>query len=98
MKKKSFIPQTRVKNPEPKKKDENWIIWAAWADRITFEEIKEQTGKSESDVIKIMRRNLKSGSFRLWRKRVHNKSIKHRKKFNLERKKLREKIKITDIY
>ena len=98
MKKKSFIPQTRVKNPEPKKKDENWIMWAAWADRITFEEIKEQTGKSESDVIKIMRRNLKSGSFRLWRKRVHNKSIKHRKKFNLERKKLREKIKITDIY
>ena len=98
MKKKSFIPQTRVKNPEPKKKDENWIIWAAWADRITFEEFKEQTGKSESDVIKIMRRNLKSGSFRLWRKRVHNKSIKHRKKFNLERKKLREKIKITDIY
>ena len=98
MKKKSFIPQTRVKNPEPKKKDENWIIWAAWADRITFEEIKEQTGKSESEVLKIMRRNLKSGSFRLWRKRVHNKSIKHRKKFNLERKKLREKIKITDIY
>ena len=98
MKKKSFIPQTKVKNPEPKKKDENWIIWAAWADRITFEEIKEQTGKSESDVIKIMRRNLKSGSFRLWRKRVHNKSIKHRKRFNLERKKLREKIKITDIY
>ena len=48
MKKKSFIPQTRVKNPEPKEKDDNWIIWAAWADRITFEEIKEKTGKNES--------------------------------------------------
>ena len=24
-------------------KDENWIIWAGWADRITFEEIKEKT-------------------------------------------------------
>ena len=60
MKKKSFIPQTRVKNPEPKKKDDNWIIWAAWADRITFEEIKEKTGKNESQVIKIMRKNLKS--------------------------------------
>ena len=59
MKKKSSFPQTKVKNPEPKKKDENWIIWAAWADRITFEEIKEKTGKSESDVIKIMRKNLK---------------------------------------
>ena len=44
MKKRSLIPETRVKNPEPKEKDENWIIWAAWADRITFEEIKEKTG------------------------------------------------------
>ena len=33
MKKKSFIPQTRVKNPEPKKKGTDWVIWAAWADR-----------------------------------------------------------------
>ena len=54
MKKKSSLPQTRVKNPEPEKKDENWIIWAAWADRITFEEIKEKTGKTETDVIKII--------------------------------------------
>ena len=92
-------PKTKIKKPEPKDKNSNdWIIWAAWADRITFEEIKEKTGKSESDVIKIMRKNLKAGSFRLWRKRVHNTSIKHRKKFKLERKKLREKIKITDIY
>ena len=98
MKKRSLIPQTKVKNPEPKEKDDNWVIWAAWADRITFEEIREKTGKTESDVIKLMRKNLKPGSFRLWRKRVHNTSIKHRKKFKLGRKKLREKIKITDIY
>jgi uncharacterized protein (TIGR03643 family) len=45
-----------------------------------------------------MRKNLKPGSFRLWRKRVHDTSIKHRKKFKLGRKKLREKIKKTDIY
>ena len=97
MKKKSLIPLTRVRNPEPKKKDDNWVIWAAWADRITFEEIKEKTGKAESDVIKLMRKTLKSGSFRLWRKRAHNTSIKHRKKFKLQRKKMREKIRITDI-
>ena len=96
--KKSHRPTTRVKNPEPKPGSPDWVIWAAWADRITFEEIKEKTGKSESDVIKIMRKNLKPGSFRLWRKRVHNTSIKHRKKFQLGRKKLREKIKLTDIY
>ena len=89
---------TRVKKPEPILGTDSWVIWAAWADRITFEEIKDKTGKTESDVIKIMRKNLRPGSFRLWRKRVHNTSIKHRKKFKLERKKLREKIKITDIY
>ncbi len=98
MKKRSLIPQTKIKNPEPKEKDNNWVIWAAWADRITFEEIKEKTGKKESDVIKLMRRSLKPSSFKLWRQRVHNKSIKHRKKFKIGRKKLREKIKITDIY
>tara|TARA_B100000579_G_scaffold422739_1_gene425079 strand:- start:91 stop:387 length:297 start_codon:yes stop_codon:yes gene_type:complete len=98
MKKKSLIPQTKIKNPEPSKKNNDWIIWAAWADRITFEEIREKTGKTESDVIKLMRKSLKPSSFRLWRKRVHNTSIKHRKKFKLGRKKIREKIKITDIY
>ena len=96
--KKNLRPVTKVKNLEPKIGSPNWVIWAAWADRITFEEIKEKTGNSESDVIKIMRKNLKPGSFRLWRKRVHNTSIKHRKKFQLGRKKLREKIKLTDIY
>ena len=100
MKKRSLIPETRVKNPEPKTYtyNDNWIIWAAWADRITFEEIEKKTGKNESQVIKIMRRNLKPSSFKLWRKRVHNTSIKHRKKFKLSRKKMREKIRISDIY
>ena len=96
MKKKSFFPQTKVKNPEPAKKDENWIIWAAWADRITFEEIREKTGKTESEVIKIMRRSLKPTSFRLWRKRVNQKSIKHRKKFEYSRKEITSKIKKND--
>ena len=90
--KKSKVPETRVKNPEPNLKSPNWVIWAAWADRVTFEEIKKKTGKSESDVIKIMRRNLKPSSFRLWRERAKRKSIKHRKKFILERKNLRKKV------
>ena len=92
MKKKSFIPQTKVKNPEPREKDENWIIWAAWADRITFEEIREKSNFTEAQVIKLMRKELKPSSFRLWRKRVKNKSIKHRRKFELNRKELKRKI------
>ncbi len=93
--KKSNRPETRVKNKEPKISDPDWIIWAAWADRITFEEIYEKTGKNEADVIKLMRRTLKTRSFKLWRERVNKKSIKNRKKFEAKRKEL--KIRKSDI-
>ena len=93
MKKKGNHPVTKVKNPEPKIDNPDWIIWAAWADRITFEEIEKKTGKPESEVIKIMRRSLKPSSFRLWRKRVNQKSIKHRKKFEYSRKLITSKLK-----
>ena len=85
--KKTKIPQTRVKNPEPDVRTVDWIIWAAWADRITFEEIFEKTGKKESEVIKIMRRTLRPKSFQNWRKRVREKSIKHRSLFKKKREK-----------
>ena len=94
--KKSHRPVTRVKNPEPKMGSSDWVIWAAWADRITFEEIEKKTGYKESDVIKIMRRSIKPSSFRLWRKRVNQKSIKHRKKFEYSRKEITSKIKKGD--
>ena len=57
---------------------------------------KKKTGYRESDVIKIMRKSLKPSSFRLWRKRVHQKSIKHRKKFEYSRKQITSKIKKGD--
>ena len=94
--KKSHRPVTRTKNSEPPVNSPDWVIWAAWADRITFEEIKKKTGKSESDVIKIMRKFLKPSSFRLWRKRVNSQSIKHRKKFEYSRKNIRSIIKESD--
>ena len=94
--KKGHRPITKVKNPEPNFTSPDWVVWAAWADRITFEEIKKRSGYSESDVIKIMRKKLKPSSFRLWRKRAKNQSIKHRKKFELSRKEIRRKIKKND--
>ena len=96
MSKKSNFPETKVKNTEPTTKNLDWIIWAAWADRITFEEIFEKTGKTEAEVIKFMRKSLKPSSFKLWRKRVAEKSIKHRKLFYQSRKKLRAKISIDE--
>ena len=94
--KKSHRPETKVKNPEPTPNSPDWVIWAAWADRVTFEEINKRTGKTESEVIKIMRRSLKPSSFRLWRKRVNSQSIKHRKKFEYSRKNIRRQIKESD--
>ena len=96
MKKKGHRQFTRVKNTEPNLESPDWVIWAAWADRITFEEIEKKTGYRESDVIKIMRRSLKPSSFRIWRKRFHQKSIKHRKNFEYSRKQITSKIKKGD--
>tara|TARA_B100000427_G_scaffold100304_1_gene82628 strand:+ start:343 stop:633 length:291 start_codon:yes stop_codon:yes gene_type:complete len=90
--KKNNRPITKVKNAEPKIINENWVIWAAWADRITFEEIREKSGFTEGRVIKLMRKSLKPSSFRLWRKRVTSQSIKHRKKFELSRKLIKQKV------
>ena len=63
-------PYTRTKNPEPQPGSEDWVIWAAWADRVSFEAIEERTGYREKDVIRLMRRTLKAASFRRWRARA----------------------------
>tara|TARA_B100001027_G_scaffold59359_1_gene40062 strand:- start:1890 stop:2204 length:315 start_codon:yes stop_codon:yes gene_type:complete len=93
VKRKSFSrPVTKTSNPQPKNKQSiDWIIWAAWADRITFEDIKRETGKSEHEVIKIMRGTLKISSFKLWRKRVNSKSIKNLRKFREIRRIIKDK-------
>ena len=57
------------------------VIGMAWADRISFEEIKNKTSFSEKEVIKLMRKNLKKKSYILWRKRVKGRITKHRKLF-----------------
>ena len=59
----------------------NAVVRMAWEDRTTFDQIKERIGLCEADVIKIMRRELKLSSFRLWRKRVSGRITKHRKLF-----------------
>lgn len=66
-------------------KDIDRIIEMAWEDRTPFEAIKIQFGFSESNVIALMRKELKRSSFNLWRKRVHSGiSKKHGQKRNPE--------------
>lgn len=53
------------------------VIELAWCDETSFDAIKAQTGLSEGEVIDLMRRELKSGSYRLWRRRVSGRKTKH---------------------
>lgn len=53
-------------------KDIDRIIEMAWEDRTPFEALKAQFSLSESQVVDIMRIELKRSSFELWRKRVHS--------------------------
>ena len=87
MKRRSNIPVTLTKNPEPKKNTKDWVIWAAWADRITFEEIHKKTGLNEKEVKKIMRASLRTKSYVNWRKRVNSRTTKHKKLFTESRNK-----------
>lgn len=55
------------------------IIEMAWEDRTTFEAIYYQFEITEAEVIEIMRFQLKTSSFKLWRERVQGRSTKHEK-------------------
>lgn len=57
--------------------DESDIVAMAWDDQVPFEAIAWQYGLREADVIALMKRRLKSGSFRVWRKRVQGRLAKH---------------------
>lgn len=55
------------------------IIEMAWEDRTPFEAITFQFELSETEVIALMRREMKPSSFRMWRKRVQGRATKHQK-------------------
>jgi uncharacterized protein (TIGR03643 family) len=55
----------------------NRIIEMAWEDRTPFEVIEKEFSINHGELIAIMRNNLKSSSFRLWRKRVNGRKTKH---------------------
>jgi uncharacterized protein (TIGR03643 family) len=57
--------------------DASQVIAMAWDDDTPFEAIARAYGLSESDVIALMRQSLKTGSFRVWRRRVRGRASKH---------------------
>ena len=55
------------------------VIEMAWEDRTPFDAILSQYGLNEQDVIKLMRREMKPSSFKMWRARVQGRRTKHSK-------------------
>ena len=56
------------------------IVEMAWEDRTPFDAIEVQFGINESQVIQLMRKNMKESSFKMWRARVQGRKTKHGKK------------------
>lgn len=65
-------------------RDINRIIEMAWEDRTTFEAIESQFGLSEKEVIKLMKREMKLSSWKMWRARVQGRKTKHQKLRNFD--------------
>jgi uncharacterized protein (TIGR03643 family) len=49
----------------------------AWEDRTPFDAIKATFGLNQNQVEDLMRKNLKKGSYTLWRKRARGRKTKH---------------------
>lgn len=53
------------------------IVEMAWEDRTPFDAIENQFGLNHKEVIKLMRKEMKSSSFKMWRKRMNGRKTKH---------------------
>ena len=69
------MPTTPIKTLS--EADKSRLIEMAWEDRTPFDAIEQSFGISESQVIALMRQELKRSSFELWRKRVTGRATKH---------------------
>ncbi len=73
----SPIKESSKQSPELDHRDIDRIVEMAWEDRTPFDAITIQFGLTEADVIKLMRREMKLSSFRMWRARVQGRITKH---------------------
>lgn len=65
-----------MKEPVFSATDIDRIIEMAWEDRTPFEAIDLQFGLKEKEVIALMRKEMKAGSFKMWRKRTNGRVTK----------------------
>jgi uncharacterized protein (TIGR03643 family) len=74
------------------------IIEMAWEDRTPFEAILAQFGVREDDVIRLMRRELKLSSWRMWRARVQGRATKHQVKSAVDDARFKSKMQRAITY
>jgi uncharacterized protein (TIGR03643 family) len=60
------------------KEDIDRIVEMAWEDRTPFEAIEFQFGLKESEVIEVMKFEMKLNNWKKWRARVQGRATKHR--------------------
>jgi uncharacterized protein (TIGR03643 family) len=65
--------------PELSQEDKDRVIGMAWEDRTPFEAIEAQFNLTESDVIELMRAEMRPNNWRKWRARVQGRKTKHAK-------------------
>tara|TARA_B100000780_G_scaffold112320_1_gene78645 strand:+ start:263 stop:553 length:291 start_codon:yes stop_codon:yes gene_type:complete len=65
------------------------IIEMAWEDRTPFDAILLQFGVNEKEVITIMRTEMKTSSFKMWRERVQGRKTKHSRSSSPEKDRFR---------
>lgn len=61
-----------AKIPELDDATRSAVIEMALSDHVPFADIKAQYGLNDAEVKAIMRKSLKTGSYRAWRKRVRS--------------------------
>ncbi|SLN29997.1 TIGR03643 family protein [Pseudooctadecabacter jejudonensis] len=61
-----------MSSPDLTDADRSAIIEMALSDHTPFGTIEAEYGLSEKQVVALMRANLRPGSYRAWRKRVHD--------------------------
>lgn len=72
----------KQRNKDFEESDINRLIEMAWQDRTSFDVIYEQYGITENQLKKKMRKLISKNGFKRWRKRVQNRSTKHKRKLD----------------
>jgi uncharacterized protein (TIGR03643 family) len=75
----AYMSQEKLNDDELTINDVDRIIEMAWEDRTPFDAIKMQFGLNEQAVRNLMRKELKSSSYKRWRERVEACQTKHSK-------------------